>query len=115
MTMKHTNSREFRDAMNNYILDCIDPEVYEEKTDGDKEKVQFLIDCFKKEYGHAIEQKGSIQDALSEYFSGLPSIFNIDFTYYDILQTAKKLHGTEKFTSKEEDKIIDSWFDFVAL
>jgi len=72
------------------------------------------LDCFAKEYGHEIKRKGNVQDALAEWFSGLPSVFGIEFSYYDILERAKKWHEVESFTEKEEDMICEKWWAWMA-
>ena len=41
-----------------------------------------------------------------------------DYTYYDILQTAKELHDLDPkhiFSEKLEDKICDNWFNLLAI
>jgi hypothetical protein len=97
-----------------YIIDCIDSEAYEVKTSTDKEKIQFLFDTFRNEYGWYIERVG-VNEALKEWYMGLPSVFNMAFTNYDILQLAKKW-GTlaENATEKQEDKILSNYWNLLA-
>jgi hypothetical protein len=97
-----------------YIIDCIDSEAYEVKTSTDKEKIQFLFDTFRNEYGWYVKRVG-VNEALKEWYMGLPSVFNMAFTNYDILQLAKKW-GTlaENATEKQEDKILSNYWNLLA-
>ena len=46
---------------------------------------------------------------------GLPSSFNIDFTYHDIIERAKELGSLpENATETQENKIIANWFNYMA-
>jgi hypothetical protein len=46
---------------------------------------------------------------------GLPSSFSVDFENYKILELAKKWGALkENAKAKDEDKITDNWFNFVA-
>jgi hypothetical protein len=53
--------------------------------------------------------------ALAEYYSGLPSICNIEYRHFAILELAVKWGSIpEDATEKEEDKILENWFLFIA-
>ena len=116
--MKQITTKELNSKAFSYILDAIAPENYgvdELKTD--KEKLQFLAKTFKKEYVFPdnLKRFGNYQNLFAQWIMGLPSVFNIDFTNYDILQLAKKWGSIPAdATEKQEDKIIANWFNFVA-
>lgn len=100
--------------VNMYILNAIDSEGYDIKTTTAKEKLQFLADTFKNEYGYNIKRIG-YQRAMAEWISGLPSSFNIDFENWKILELAKEWGSLPKNpTEKQEDKILDNFFNFIA-
>lgn len=98
-----------------YIINCITEEDYDNKPlVTDKDKLQFLADTFKSEYGWSIERYGAYK-AFREWMMGLPSSFTIEFRNYDILQLAKtwgSLPGNA--TEKQEDRILDNYWNFIA-
>lgn len=100
-----------------YILEAIDNQGYnnakELKTDA--EKLQFLFDTFKSEYGWSIERKG-MSNAFADWIMGLPSSFNIDFENYKIIELAKLWGSIPKNASEaQEDKILENWFNFITV
>jgi hypothetical protein len=100
--------------VNMYILNAIDSDSYDIKTTTAKEKLQFLADTFKSEYGFNIKRIG-YQRAMAEWISGLPSSFNIDFENWKIIELAKEWGSLPKNpTERQEDKIIDNFFNFIA-
>jgi hypothetical protein len=107
MTLTQTKAQE-------YILNTIDSEAYEVETKTNKEKLQFLFDTFKKANGKRIGQIGT-QKALEEWFQGLPTVFPLAFTNYDILELAKKW-GTleENATEAKEDKYLEGYWRVLA-
>jgi hypothetical protein len=104
-------------VINQYILDAINTENYEVVANTDKEKLQFLADTFKKEYVFPdnLKRYGSYQNVMREWIMGLPSAFNIDFENYRIIQIAKEWNMLDdNATERQEDKLIDGWFNFIA-
>jgi hypothetical protein len=103
-------------VVKDYILDAIDCTQYEgvECKDG-KEYLAFLYKTFKAEYGWNIERVGEVS-AFKEWMQGLPSSFNIDFENYKILQLAVKWGSIpENYTERQADKILENWFNFIAV
>ena len=101
----------------NYILDSIDGEGYGVQLETDKQKIDFVYDTFKSEYGYTIEYYGNNeQRAFREYLAGLPSCINIEFRNYYILEMAKQWGSIpENATEKQQDKIISNWFNYIAI
>jgi len=100
-----------------YILEAIDNEGYDDAKElkTDKEKLQFLMNTFKSEYGWSIERYG-MNKAFAEWIAGLPSSFNIDFENYKILELARAWGSLKAFaTEAQEDKILLNWFNFVTV
>ena len=58
-------------------------------------------------------QNGNVTALLTDWLGGLA--IGIDFNKYDILQAAKRLHETEHLSNKQEDIIIQKWFNHLAL
>jgi hypothetical protein len=98
-----------------YILQCIDGSNYGIVFSTEADKIKFLADTFKKEYGHHLRYYKSWQITLANWIMGLPSSFNIDFKNYRIIEIAKEWGSISKnATDKQEDKILDNWYNFIA-
>jgi len=99
-----------------YILAVISNENYsQQELTTEKEKLQFLYDTFIAEYGWHIKRYG-MQKALCEWLQGLPSAINIAFYNHDIIALAKQWGSLpENATERQEDKIIDRYFVFMAV
>jgi hypothetical protein len=111
-----TNSNEFRSNVYSYILSCIDSEGYGIELKTDKEKIDFVFNTFKSEYGHQIKYYGSnIREAFAQYLAGLPSCINIEFRNYYIIELAKNWGSIpQNANENQEDRIIFNWFRFIA-
>jgi hypothetical protein len=94
----------------NYLLNSIDFEGSNEN------KINFVLDSFDNEYNQESKKYiSNLQNRFSEYLKGLPSCLNIVFYNYDILQLAKSWGSLpENATEKQEDKIINNYFNFMA-
>lgn len=107
-----------------YVLDSIYPTSYNDEEGeqeimhfNDKEKLQYLYDHFIDEYWYKNNQKryGSEHIGFCEWIKGFPSCFNIEFENYKILELAKSMGSlTSMATEKQEDKILENYFDFIT-
>lgn len=100
-----------------YILDAIDSEGYGKTLVTDAAKLQFIADTFKSEYAYPenIKYYGSYSNCFRNWLMGLPSCFNIDFENYRIIEIAKQWGSLNADANdKQEDKIIDNWFNFIT-
>ena len=112
-----TANSKVKAAINNYILNAIDGEGYERTPETEQQKLLFLATTFKSEYcfPNNFRNGRTVQTVLAEWISGLPSCFNIDFSYSDILRVTKSFGNLpEQMTEKEENKILENWFPFIA-
>ena len=111
-----TNSTQFKKQVFNYILDCIDLENYTKISYTDEGEVNRVYEIFKDEYAHNIKYYGNEQTAFANYLAGLPSCINVDYENYKILELAK-IWGSipEDATEKEEEKILNNWFNFISV
>ena len=110
-----TNTKEFNGRMETYIFECMDDIETYPKNMTETEKLQTLKDRFCTEKGYELNrQNKTVQGVLADWFSGLPTAFNINFYNDDILKVAKYLNKTKSFTEKEKEKIISEWFNFMA-
>lgn len=103
-----------------YILAAINEDLklnynLESEPTTDRERVQFVLDTFKSEYGWNIPRYG-LQGAFKEWLMGLPTVIGIDFENYKIIEIAKKWGSLpENATERQEDKIIENWFNFITV
>jgi hypothetical protein len=117
MTVHGLRRKELNSNVFVYILSCIDESGYDLNLITDAEKLQFVADCFKREYLFPanLNRYGSYQKTFGNWLMGLPSCFNVDFENYRIIEIAKSWGSLPiDATDKQEDKILDSWFSFIA-
>lgn len=109
-----SKSSELDKAVKLYLIDAIDPD-YCEATEGDTQSlINGLETAFNAEYGFMVERVGE-QKALAEWLQGLPSAINIEFYNHKILELAVKWGSIpENATEKQEDKILDNYWNFMA-
>ena len=111
--MLKTNSKKYQANFKNYILSVIDSEDLPSETMTDKEKVSFIMDRFTNEHDHMYNRVKfpNNQKRFGDWLQGLA--INIPYTYCDIIKLAKELLETD--TLKNEDKIIENYFNFMAI
>lgn len=110
MTSKH----ELDQIVKRYILDHIDGSAYDVVTESPAQKIRFIKECFESEYGWRVKQVGR-QQALADWFAGLPTACTVDFANYEILELAKSWGRLpDKPSEAQEQKILDNWFNLVA-
>ena len=112
--MLKTNSTKYQLNFSKYILSVIESEDLPSETMTNKEKVFFIMDRFIKEYCYEqnlIRYKYDMTKLLAEWLSGLA--INIPYTYCDIIKLSKELLETD--TLKNEDEIIENYFNFMAI
>ena len=110
-----SKSSELDQTVKLYILDCIDNNDYSQKVLATTaQKIAFVESCFNKEYGHEIALVGR-QNAVMSWLQGLPSVLNIEFMNYKILELAEKWGSLPPNASeKQQDKILDNYWNFMA-
>lgn len=100
-----------------YILENITSEDYDTTCTNDAEKLAFVLDCFRREHNYEYNKKRipNLQNRFADWLAGLPSVFTVDFENYDILQIAKKWESIpENASEKQENKILNNWFNFIS-
>jgi hypothetical protein len=105
--MKNTNSKEYKQAIKQYLMDCLE---------SSESSIEYFFQCFESEYNleHNKRRLPNYQNRLAEYLSGLPSCINIDFSNHDIIKAAEQLHDCT-LTDKQQDKVINFWFNHLAF
>ncbi len=114
INMLKTNSKQYQLNFAKYIVSVIDSEDLPSDKMTNKEKVFFIMDRFNKEYCYSQNlqrHKNDITKLMAEWLSGLA--INIPYTYNDIIKLSKDLLETD--TLKNEDKIVENYFNFMAI
>lgn len=95
---------------NRYVIDAIDSEA-----NTDKEKLTFLFNTFKIEYGHNL-QNANEQEVLADYLAGLPSIINLPYNNSDIIELMTQMGSiTSQTTEKQQEKMLDGYWSYMAM
>jgi hypothetical protein len=98
-----------------YILDCIDGEGYGVSPKTDREKIEFLIETFKREKSYEIDRIG-ISRAFTDWLQGLPSCFNIEFENYKILELMHDQGSLpHNATEKQEDAMLEKYWRYMTM
>jgi hypothetical protein len=103
-----SKSSELDRAVKLYILDSIDCEGTHQ------EKIDYVKECFNTEYGWMIPKAGEI-DSLASWLQGLPSALDLPYWNHAIIELAKEWGSIpEDATEKQEDKILENYWNFIA-
>lgn len=99
-----------------YIISCIDFEGYDiPNPENAADKMQALYNIFNSEYGWNIKRIGEFE-ALISWLRGLPTCCTIAFYNGDILKLAKSWGSLpDDATDKQEEKILESYWRFMAM
>jgi len=115
--MLKTNSKKYLNNIQNYIIDSIDGEGYDIKTETPTEKLQFLFDCFEVEFNYKNNKLRypNFQNRFANWLQGLPSSISIPHQYNKILELSKNLLEVDTLSEKLEDQIIKNYWSFMAF
>ncbi len=115
--MLKTTSKKYLNNIQNYILDSIDSEGYDIKTETPTEKLQFLFDCFEVEFNYKNNKLRypNFQNRFANWLQGLPSAINIPHQYNKILELSKILFEVYTLTEKQKETIIKNYWSFMAF
>ena len=112
-TQPKLSRKEVSKQINQYVLDAIDGSGYERDLKTDKEKIDFLLETFRKEYvfPYNVQRFGTEQNIFTEWCRGLPSCFNIKFYDGEILELGIKWGLiTENATERKQQAFINSYW-----
>ena len=104
---------------NNYIINAIDFSDYEAiSATTTEEKLQALYNAFVSENwfkNNQIRYNYNKIEGFQNWIQGLPNCFNIEFMNSNILDLAVKFGSLpNNATEKEEDKILNNYWHFIA-
>lgn len=104
--------------METFLTGAITGEGYNVNVKTPKQKFQFVLDCFSKEYDceNFRRRTPNSQERVGEWLSGLPSCINIPFYNVDILALAKDLQEIDGETKKSwENAVLKNYWNFMAF
>ena len=113
--MLKTNSKKYLNNIQNYILDSIDSEGYDIKTETPTEKLEFLFDCFEVEFNYKNNKLRypNFQNRFANWLQGGTAI-NLPHQYNKILELSKNLLEVDTLSEKLENQIINNYWSFMA-
>jgi hypothetical protein len=82
------------------------------------ERLQQVCEAFNSEYNYPDNKKRyrNLQQRFAEWLMGLPNALNVEYRNHAILELAKQWGSIpQDATEKQEDKIIENWFNFAAI
>ena len=108
-----------KNSYKRFLIDCIaEPEDFENGVTDDGItprrvlKVQNFFKVFNDEYGYEITRQGEY-NALAEYMQNQPSSISLPCHYHEQIELAKELGSIpQDATEKQEQKIIDNFYNF---
>jgi hypothetical protein len=103
-----------------YCIKTIDVEALREcapEMSGDMPSIMAeLKNRFMSEMGWAIERGNNRQKVFADWLAGLPSVINIDYWNNDIIRLAQEWESLPiNASERQEQKILDNWFMFMAM
>lgn len=114
--MKALNNNQ-KAKLKRYVLSCINTEYYGFEAKTNKKKVQFIVDCFNKEFNYLYNKKRypNLINRLGEWLQGLPGVFDVEFYNEDIINLGLKFGFLKSGKTKgKEYEFTDEWFDLCA-
>ena len=113
--MLRTNTKKYQENFKNYFLEVLknDSDFFPKYIKTDKDRINYVFVSFDRTYNYLnnIRRTPNYQLRFAEWLQGLP--LNIPYTYYDIIELAKKLLETDQV--KDEKRIIDNYWSFMAF
>ena len=110
-----TNCKEVKTALQSYIIDCIDTTEYPEIKTDLKNQLTFIVDEFHRVNCYPVNMqryKGNYQALFTDWHSGLPSYFNIEYRNYAILELMASF-GLPLPSDKDETDGINLFYHLV--
>jgi len=83
----------------------------------DLEKLHSVLIAFNEEHNFDNNKRRlpNLQNRFADWLQGLPSAIDIEYYNFDIIQLAKKWEAIpQNATEKQEQKILDNYWDFMS-
>ncbi len=106
--------KERNQAIQKYVLDCINYADYAVELDTDKDKILWLIERFRKDYDFAGNRKyygNNLQEMFIGWMNGVPSVFNVDFENHAIIEHCQVWFNAGKPASeRKQQQWLKQWY-----
>ena len=122
--MLRTNSKKYLANIQKYLIDAVNTEDFKiiKNNSGlmpfneDAQKIAFVMSCYNSEFNHKYNKARypNEQTRFANWLAGLPSVLNIPFYDWDIINLAKELQEVEKYTEKMAQRICENYFNFMS-
>ena len=98
----------YKENYRHFILECLqDVEGFTRQ-----QKIECLTNRINSEYGHLLKRYGR-RKTIAEWLQGIA--IDIPFYKWEIIELAKKMGSVnDNLTEKQEDNIIENYWDFMA-
>ena len=107
----NTNSRRYQANMDQYLLECITSE--DENLETLDQKINYAMRYFNRvDYQNNRLRIPNIVKRFADFLAGLP--FSFDYSNYDILQAAARLHEMSAIPESKKEIIINGYFEHIA-
>ena len=115
--MLKTNSKKAKENIQQYIIDCFEPESYtDESITGFENVAAFILNTFRSEKYHCIEDyryyRNNESLAFADWCAGLPSLLNTCYYYNrsaraDVARILEQTESeSERYTESESEKLL---------
>lgn len=113
-TLKKINSKEYIEGFKKYLADNITDDQESVIGDG-KKAAKHILSRFNREYNNDYTRKmyPSDQQRLASWLQGAPCEFPC--YNFEVLEFAKELHEVDKLTEKQENTILDNFYNHLAI
>ena len=110
---KGYSAKQYTEIINSYIVSCITSSDVELTTDADKVNYCYTRFVSEKWEWEKKQRGANMQKSFADWLSGLA--INIDYENYRIIELAKEWGAlSPDATERQEDRLIEAWFDFFA-
>jgi hypothetical protein len=101
------------EELESFVEEGIDLSGYDEY-ENSSDKFGSLYNIFQSEYGWAINRMGE-KKAIIEWLQGLPSVVDLPFYYFDIVNLLYAIGFNEvKDEDMDEDVVADMYYDLIS-
>ena len=122
MSRLNTRKKEYKTRLNKYILEHLKGsfiEHLEYKNESTKyikkaDILKHFLVRFESEFNYEYDQKRypNLQDRIREFLNG--GAFSFPMYNHEIIKDVAKLHKVKELTDKEQDKVIEGYYNHIS-
>ena len=99
-----------------YLFDCIYSDEFDVEQMNDREKIEYVFECYENEHGMNRYKKGyyrNEQECIEDWLRGLPTACSVSFYHDDIIRIGKSWGFCQ--TERKAADFVNNWFSVCAL